>query len=105
MKYLKTYETAYNVNNLFGDWTIDKLVVVENEKTYIEKCLCNFLTMKNIDIIYVADFDISNNRIHVNYHTPKSGETFYKIKGDEYSEFILYLNNHDAYKDMIKFNI
>lgn len=104
MKHLKTYEANYKVNNLFGDWTIDKLIVVENEKTYIEKCLCNFLTMKNIDIIYVTDFDIAENRIHVNYVTPKT-KPYYKITGEEYSEFLFYLNDPDAYKDIKKFNI
>jgi len=105
MRYLKKYEANYNVKNLFGDWTIDKLISLENEKTYIEKCLCNFLTMKDIDVIYVSDFDVDIKRIHVNYQTVTSGISFYKIKDDEYSEFILYLNDPNTYNDIKKFNI
>jgi len=102
MKHLKMYENS----NVFGDWTYDRLKKNDDERDYIKHCLYDFLKFKNEDIIYIQDFKIlRNNRIQVDYQPSKSQGTWYRITGDEYSDFILFLNDPDTYKDTKKFNI
>jgi hypothetical protein len=104
MKYLKKYETITNVVNSFGKWTNKRLLDREKEKTYIKNCLYNFLQFKNIDLYYISDFILLNELISV-YYDNTIGRSVYKIKGDEYSEFLLYLNDPEMYTNSKKFNI
>jgi len=106
MKHLKAYESiVLKVINVFGNWTIDKLRLKQEENEYIERCAYNFLEMKNFDMLYVDKIIYGENKIIIKFETKKERDSRYDVEKEEISEFLTYLNEPELFNNIKKYNI